>query len=68
MIVDLRELAFADSSLMVDFAILARRQRVKGRGLRLRHPQPQVKRVIEIVGLHRLPGVTLEGSAPVLAY
>jgi anti-anti-sigma factor len=66
--VDLRELSFADSSLMVDFAVLARRQRVHGRDLRLRDPQPQVKRVIEVVGLHRLPGVTLEGTAPALAF
>jgi anti-anti-sigma regulatory factor len=67
-IVDLRELAFADCSLMLDIAALARRQRVQGRELRLRDPQPQVKRVIEDVGLHRLPGVTLEGTAPALAY
>ncbi len=66
--VDLRELAFADSSLMVDLAVLARRQRVQGRELCLRDPQPQVRRVIEGVGLHRLPGVTVEGSAPALAY
>jgi anti-anti-sigma regulatory factor len=62
--VDLRELAFADSSLMVDLAVLARRQRVQGRKLRLRDPQPQVKAVIVGVGLHRLPGVRLEGVAP----
>jgi anti-anti-sigma regulatory factor len=67
-VVDLRDLSFADSSLMVDFAVLAQRQRVQGRELRLRDPQPQVKAVIEVVGLHRLPGVTLEGSAPALAY
>jgi anti-anti-sigma regulatory factor len=66
--IDLRELAFADSSLMLDFVVLARRQRVHGRELRLRDPQPHVKRVIEGVGLHRLPGVTLEGTAPALAY
>ena len=66
--VDLRELAFADSSLMVDLAVLARRQRVQGRKLRLCNPQPQVKRVIEVVGLHRLPGVTVAGTAPALAY
>jgi len=65
--VDLQGLAFADSSLMVDFAVIARRQRVRGRAVRLRNPQPQVKAVIEIVGLHRLPGVSLEGLAPVLA-
>jgi anti-anti-sigma regulatory factor len=66
--VDLRELAFADSSLMVDFAVLARRLRVQGCGLQLRNPQPQVRTVIEQVGLHRLPGVELEGSAPAFTY
>jgi anti-anti-sigma regulatory factor len=66
--VELRELAFADCSLMVDLAVLARRQRVNGWKLRLRDPQPQVRAVIEGVGLHRLPGVRLEGqSAPALA-
>jgi hypothetical protein len=30
--------------------------------MRLRDPQPQVLRVIEIVGLHRLPGVKVEES------
>jgi anti-anti-sigma regulatory factor len=64
----LRELSFADSSLMVDLAVLARRLRVQGRALQLRNPQPQVRTVIEIVGLHRLPGVRLEGSAPALTY
>jgi hypothetical protein len=29
-------------------------------------PQPQVWRLIEAVGLHRLPGVTVEARAPVL--
>lgn len=53
---------------MVDFAVLARRQRVQGRELRLRDAQPQVERVIVGVGLHRLPGVTIEGTAPALAY
>ena len=68
MTVELRELAFADSSLMVDLAVLARRQRVKGWKLRLRNPQPQVRAVIEAVGLHRLPAVRLEGQpTPALA-
>ena len=66
-IVDLRELAFADSSLMLDLAALARRLRIQGRALHLCEPQPQVSWVIEVVGLHRLPGVTLEGGAPALA-
>lgn len=68
MTVELQELAFADSSLMVDLAVLARRKRVKGRKVRLRNPQPQVRAVIVGVGLHRLPGVRLDGHAtPALA-
>jgi anti-anti-sigma regulatory factor len=63
----LTELAFADSSLMLDLGALARRLRVQGRELRLRAPQPQVRTVIELVGLHRLPGVMLEGPSPALA-
>jgi anti-anti-sigma regulatory factor len=51
---------FADTSLMLDLAALARRQRARGRALRLRHPQPQIMTLIELVGLHRLPGVKLE--------
>jgi anti-anti-sigma factor len=56
-IVDLSELTFADSSLMVDLAVLARRLRLQGRNLRLAGPQPQIQRLIEMVGLHRLPAV-----------
>jgi anti-anti-sigma regulatory factor len=66
-IVDLTELAFADSSLMLDLALVARRLRVRGRGIRLRGAQPQIRRLIELVGLHRLPGVRLEGPSPTLA-
>ena len=67
MVVDLTGLVFGDSSLMLDLAVLARRLRVHGCRLRLHNPQPPVKTVIEHVGLHRLPGVELEGSTPVLA-
>ena len=67
MIVDLRELVFADPSLMVDLAMLARRLRARGRSLRLRGAQPQIRTLIELVGLHRLPGVLLEGATPALA-
>ena len=63
----MRELAFADSSLMLDLAALARRLRMHGCALRLSSPQPQVRSVIEVVGLHRLPGVLLEGPAAALA-
>jgi anti-anti-sigma regulatory factor len=66
-IVDLSELAFADASLMLDFAMLARRLRAHGRALRLRDAQPQIRTLIEIVGLHRLPGVKLEGPATAFA-
>jgi anti-anti-sigma regulatory factor len=66
-IVDLSELAFADSSLMVDLALVARRLRVSGAAIRLRGAQPQIMRLIELVGLHRLPGVRLDGTSPALA-
>ena len=59
MIIDLRELSFADTSLMVDFAMLARRLRAHGNGISLRGAQPQIRTLIELVGLHRLPGVQL---------
>lgn len=63
-IVDLSELVFADPSLMLDLAVLARRLRVRNLALWLHRPQPQVRSLIETVGLHRLPGVKLEGPAP----
>ena len=66
-IVDLTELVFADTSLMLDLAVLARRLRVKGRALLLRGAQPQIRTLIELVGLHRLPGVRLEGTSPAIA-
>jgi anti-anti-sigma regulatory factor len=66
-VVDLSELVFADASLMVDFAMLARRLRAGGRKILLRGAQPQIQRLIELVGLHRLPGVKLEGPSPALA-
>lgn len=65
-VVDLSGLVFADSSLMLDFAALARRLRVCGRALHLRSPQPQIRTLIELVGLDRLPGVKLEAT-PALA-
>jgi anti-anti-sigma factor len=59
-VVDLSDLSYADASVMLDLAVLARRLRVRGRALLLRRPQPHVKTLIEIAGLHRLPGVRLE--------
>jgi anti-anti-sigma factor len=57
LVVDLSELSFADASLMVDLATLALRLRQRGRRLLLRSPQPHIRRLIEMVGLHRQPGV-----------
>ena len=59
-VVDLTELRFADSSLMVDLAVLAQRLRAEGRALRLRGPQPHIQRLIELVGLHRMPAVAVD--------
>jgi anti-anti-sigma regulatory factor len=52
---------------MLDFAMLARRLRAQGSAIRLRGAQPQVRKLIEIMGLHRLPGVKLEGPMTALA-
>ena len=57
--VNLEELSFADSSFMIDLAVLARRLRAQGRGLMLHRPQPHIRRLIEIMGLDRLPAVGL---------
>jgi anti-anti-sigma factor len=65
-VVDLSELAFADASLMLDLAMLARRLRKRGAKLRVRGAQPQILQLIECVGLHRLPSVQLERQ-PALA-
>jgi anti-anti-sigma factor len=58
-IVDLRELTFADSSLMLDLAALAGRLRADGRALRLNGAQPHIRRLIELMGLDRQPAVAL---------
>ena len=67
MIVDLSGLVFADPSLMLDLAALARRLRFRDRMVLLRGAQPQIIALIEEVGLHRLPGIHLEGPSPALA-
>jgi anti-anti-sigma regulatory factor len=48
---------------MLDLAMIARRLRRHGRGILLCGAQPQIRTLIEMVGLHRLPGVRLEGVA-----
>jgi anti-anti-sigma factor len=58
-VVDLSGLSFADASLMVDLAVLARRLRLQGRELMLHGAQPQVQRLIETMGVHRLPAVAV---------
>jgi anti-anti-sigma factor len=57
LVVDLTELRFADASLMLDLAMIARRLRRAGRKLVLHGAQPPIQRLIELVGLDRLPGV-----------
>ncbi len=46
---------------MIDLACLARRLRAAGGTLWLSGAQPPIRRLIEIVGLHRLPAVRLAG-------
>ena len=66
-VVDMSELAFADVSLMVDLAMLARRLRRKGRAVRLRGARPHIRLQIERAGLLRLAGVRMESPAQALA-
>jgi anti-anti-sigma factor len=56
-VVDLTDLSFADASLMVDLATLALTLRQDGRRLLLCGARPDIHRLIEMVGLHRQPGV-----------
>jgi anti-anti-sigma regulatory factor len=65
--VDLHGLVFADSSLMIDLAMLSRRLRHGGGALLLCDAQPQIMALIEGVGLHRLPGVRVDGPQPAIA-
>lgn len=55
--VDLSELRFADPTLMVDLAMIARRLRAAGRSLILAGAQPHILTLIEMVGLHRMDGI-----------
>jgi anti-anti-sigma factor len=65
-IVDLTELRFADPTLMIDLAVLAQRLRAQGRTLWLSGAQPDIRRMIEAMGLHRLPAVRVD-ARPALA-
>ncbi len=66
-IVDLSELRFADISLMIDLACLAQRLRAQGRVLWLNGAQPNIRTLIETVGLHRLPAVRLDSAKPAVS-
>ena len=44
---------------MLDLAFVARRLRQVGREIRVCGAQPDIQRLIEMVGLHRQPGVTV---------
>jgi anti-anti-sigma factor len=61
--VDMSELSFADSSLMLDLAMVARRLRQGGRKLILRDPPPHISRLISLVGLDRIEGVLVAAPA-----
>ena len=60
--VDLSAVSFADSSLMLDLAMVARRLRQAGRKLVLRGAPPHIQRLIELVGLDRLDGVLVASA------
>jgi anti-anti-sigma regulatory factor len=47
---------------MIDLACLAQRLRAEGQSLLLSGAQPNVQRLIETVGLHRLPAVQVAGA------
>ena len=64
LVVDLSELSFADASLMVDLAMVARRLRKAGRQMRMCGASPTIHTLIEMVGLHRLQGVHVDAVAP----
>ena len=57
--VDLSDLSFADSSLILDLVMLARRLRHAGCEMVLFAPQPHVEKLIRIIGLDRLDGVSV---------
>ena len=61
--VDLSDLRFADTSLVLDLMMVARRLRQQGCAMVLRDPQPQIWRLIELTGLNRLPSVQITQGA-----
>ena len=67
LVVDFTGLSFADASLMLDLAMVARRLAKIGRGVRLIGAAPQIHTLIELVGLQRLPGVVVDAPVPATA-
>ena len=67
LVVDFTGLSFADASLMLDLAMVARRLSRIGRGVRLSGAAPQIHTLIQLVGLHRLPGVVVDAPVPASA-
>lgn len=61
---EVSELAYADASLMLDLAMVARRLRLAGGTMHIHGAQPQILRLIEIIGLHRLDGVEVVAVSP----
>jgi anti-sigma B factor antagonist len=57
LILDLSDLDFVDSIGLTRFVRLHRRLREHGAGLVLRHPQPNVRRVLTVTGLDHLLGI-----------
>jgi hypothetical protein len=47
---------------MIDLACLAQRLRAQGQMLWLSAPQPNIRFLIETVGLHRMPAVRVDGG------
>ena len=47
---------------MVDLALVARRVRTAGGEMVIRGAQPHILRLIELVGLHRMPGISIEAE------
>lgn len=58
-VLDLRELEFADSTGLRELIRCAQRLEHRGR-LVLRHPTPALQRFFEVTGLGRFPNVTIE--------
>jgi hypothetical protein len=49
---------------MVDLAMVARRLRKAGRVMRVKVASAHIERLVEYVGLHRLPDVVVLRTAP----